>query len=171
MRYACAREGLIAGDNLLTLYKMSQYQLVSPFLLCINYNWGHIYNTYSIVFNACSDSARYALVSGHCPFISQIVLKNFIKICLIIEERPEEILIKLAIVLKISKSSWNTVHVPCFKSRDLFFLLFGKFFLLFIHVRLFLDFVLFCGFAFRKITLNMKKLKKLKYNCSKYKAT
>ena len=146
MRYACAREGLIAGDNLLTLYKMSQYQLVSPFLLCINYNWGHIYNTYSIVFNACSDSARYALVSGHCPFISQIVLK-------------------------ISKSSWNTVHVPCFKSRDLFFLVFGQFFLLFIHVRLFLHFVLFCGFAFRKITLNMKKVKKLKYNCSKYKAT
>jgi hypothetical protein len=35
---------------------------------------------------------------------SQIVLKNFIKISLI----SEEILIKLAIVPKISKSSWNT---------------------------------------------------------------
>jgi capsule polysaccharide export protein KpsC/LpsZ len=35
-----------------------------------------------------------------CPPISQIVLRNFIKI-----ECPEEILIKLAIVLMISKSS------------------------------------------------------------------
>jgi hypothetical protein len=33
------------------------------------------------------------------------------KISLIIKECPEEILIKLAIVLKISKSSWNTVKV------------------------------------------------------------
>jgi hypothetical protein len=37
--------------------------------------------------------------------ISQIVMKNFIKFCLIIKECPEEILMKLAIVLKISKSS------------------------------------------------------------------
>ena len=35
-------------------------------------------------------------------------MKNFIKISLIIKECPEQILIKLAIVLKISKSSWNT---------------------------------------------------------------
>jgi hypothetical protein len=40
--------------------------------------------------------------------ISQIVLKNFIIISLIIKECHEDILIKLAIVLKISKSSWNT---------------------------------------------------------------
>jgi hypothetical protein len=38
------------------------------------------------------------------PPISQIVLKNFIKISLIIKICPEEILIKLAIVLKISES-------------------------------------------------------------------
>jgi hypothetical protein len=40
-----------------------------------------------------------------CPPISHIVLKNFINISLIIQECSEEILIKLAIVLKISKSS------------------------------------------------------------------
>jgi hypothetical protein len=34
-----------------------------------------------------------------CPLISQIVLKNFIKISLIVKECPEEILIKLAIDL------------------------------------------------------------------------
>ena len=34
-------------------------------------------------------------------------MKNFIKISLIIKEYPEEILIKLAIVLKFSKSSWS----------------------------------------------------------------
>jgi hypothetical protein len=46
-----------------------------------------------------------------CPPISQIISKNFIKISLIIKECCEEILIKLAIVLKISKSSGNTsVH-------------------------------------------------------------
>jgi hypothetical protein len=37
--------------------------------------------------------------------ISQIVLKTFLKISLIIKESPEEIWIKLPIVLKISKSS------------------------------------------------------------------
>ena len=37
-----------------------------------------------------------------CPPIFQIVLKNCIKISLIIKECPEEILIKLAFVLKIS---------------------------------------------------------------------
>ena len=47
--------------------------------------------------------------------ISQIVPKNFIKISLIIKECPEEIFIKLAIVLKISKSSWNTVLQPIFR--------------------------------------------------------
>jgi hypothetical protein len=40
--------------------------------------------------------------------ISQMVLKNFIKNSLIFKECPEEILIKMVIVLKISKSSWNT---------------------------------------------------------------
>jgi hypothetical protein len=40
-----------------------------------------------------------------CSPISQIVLKNLIKSSLIIKECPEEIWIKLAIVLKISKSS------------------------------------------------------------------
>jgi hypothetical protein len=51
-----------------------------------------------------SDSARLRS-QDTCPPISQIVLKNFIKISLIIKECPEEILIKLAIVLKIAKSS------------------------------------------------------------------
>jgi hypothetical protein len=46
--------------------------------------------------------------SDICPPISKIVLKNFIKISLIIKECPDEILMKLAIVLKISKSSWKT---------------------------------------------------------------
>ena len=54
----------------------------------------------------CSDSARHWF-QDICPPISQTVLKNFIKINLIIE-CPEEILIKLLIVLKISKTSWNT---------------------------------------------------------------
>ena len=44
--------------------------------------------------------------------ISQIVLKNFIKISIIIKECSEEILIKLSnFVLKILKSSWNTGQV------------------------------------------------------------
>ena len=51
-----------------------------------------------------SDSARHRS-RDICPPISQIVLKNFIKIHLIIKECPGEILIKLTIVLKISKSS------------------------------------------------------------------
>jgi hypothetical protein len=42
---------------------------------------------------------------------SQIVLKNFLKISLIIKECHEEILIKLAIVQKISKSNWNTMYL------------------------------------------------------------
>ena len=49
-----------------------------------------------------SDSARHQLSQGICPPISLIVLKNFIKNSSIIKECPEEILIKLAIVLKIS---------------------------------------------------------------------
>jgi hypothetical protein len=49
-----------------------------------------------------SDSARH-WTQDICPPISKIVLKNFIKICLIIKECSEEILIKLAIVLKIPK--------------------------------------------------------------------
>jgi hypothetical protein len=57
-----------------------------------------------------SDSTRH-LFPDICPPISKIVLKNFIKISLIIKECPDEILIKLAIVLKISKSSWNTVSL------------------------------------------------------------
>jgi hypothetical protein len=51
-----------------------------------------------------SDSARHRS-QDICSPISQIVLKNFIGISLNIKECPEEILIKLAIVLKISKSS------------------------------------------------------------------
>jgi hypothetical protein len=51
------------------------------------------------------------------PPISQIILKNFIKISLIIKKCPEEIWIKLAIVLNISKSRWNTgiwlAHLAC----------------------------------------------------------
>jgi hypothetical protein len=57
-----------------------------------------------------SNSTRH-LSPDICPPISKIVLKNFIKISLIIKECPDEILIKLAIVLKISKSSWNTVSL------------------------------------------------------------
>jgi hypothetical protein len=49
-----------------------------------------------------------------CPHNSQIVLKNFIKISLIIKEFPEEILIKLAIVLKISKSIANLENFIAF---------------------------------------------------------
>jgi hypothetical protein len=52
----------------------------------------------------CSDSARHGSQDIYPP-ISQIVLKNFIKISLIVKECPEEILIKLEIILKISKSS------------------------------------------------------------------
>jgi hypothetical protein len=51
-----------------------------------------------------SDSARH-WSRDIFPPISQIALKTFIKINLIIKECPEEILIKLAIILKISKSS------------------------------------------------------------------
>jgi len=54
--------------------------------------------------NKVSDSARYRS-QDICPPISQIVRKDFTKINLIIKECPEEILIKLAIVMKISKSS------------------------------------------------------------------
>jgi hypothetical protein len=52
------------------------------------------------------------------PSISQIVLKNFVKNSLI----NEEILIKLAIVPKISKSSWNTVIwlLSSIKTIDIF---------------------------------------------------
>jgi hypothetical protein len=52
----------------------------------------------------CSDSARH-WSQDISPPISQIVLKNLIKISLIIKECPEEIFIKLVVVLKISKSS------------------------------------------------------------------
>ena len=55
-----------------------------------------------------SDSVRHRSQNS-CLLISQIVLKNFIK-KKIIKECPEEILIKLAIVLKISKFSWNPVE-------------------------------------------------------------
>ena len=51
-----------------------------------------------------SDSARHRY-QDICPPIFQIDMKNFIKISLIVKECPEEILIKLAIVLKITKSS------------------------------------------------------------------
>ena len=51
-----------------------------------------------------NDSAKHRS-QDICSPISQIVLKNVHKFNLIIKECPEEILIKLAIVLKISKSS------------------------------------------------------------------
>ena len=54
-----------------------------------------------------NDSARHWSQDNYTP-ISQIVLKNFIKISLIIKECTEEIWLKQAIVLKILKSSWNT---------------------------------------------------------------
>ena len=57
--------------------------------------------------NKVGDLARHPS-QDICPHIPQIVLKTFIIISLIIKECPDEILIKLAIVLKISKSSWNT---------------------------------------------------------------
>ena len=57
----------------------------------------------------CSDSARHRS-QDICPPISQIVLKNFMKISLIIE-CPEEILIELAIVLKISKTSMTQFYI------------------------------------------------------------
>ena len=61
-----------------------------------------------------SDSARHRS-QNICPSIFQYVLQNFIKICLIIKECPEEIFIKLAIVLKISnyKSIAETLHSHC----------------------------------------------------------
>ena len=63
----------------------------------------------SWIYSIYSDSARHRY-QDICPPISQIVLKNVIKISLIIKECLEEILIKLAIILKISKSSWNTAY-------------------------------------------------------------
>ena len=54
-----------------------------------------------------SDSPRHRS-QDICPLISQIVLKNLIRMKIslsIIKECPEEILIKLAIFLKISKSN------------------------------------------------------------------
>ena len=59
-------------------------------------------------FAKATDITLIQLDTGH-SFFAHFFLKNFIKISLIIKECPEEILIKLAIVLKISKSSWNTV--------------------------------------------------------------
>jgi hypothetical protein len=58
-----------------------------------------------IFYSFYSDSARHRS-QDICPPISENILKNCIKICLI-KEYPEEILVKWAIVLKISKSSWN----------------------------------------------------------------
>jgi hypothetical protein len=57
-----------------------------------------------------SDSARHQSKDIFPP-TSQIVLNNFMKMCLIIKECPEEIFIKLTIVWKISMSSWNTVNI------------------------------------------------------------
>jgi hypothetical protein len=65
-------------------------------------------NTWKTKEISISDSARHQS-QDICPPFSQIVLKNFIKVSLIIKECLDEILIKLAIALKISKSSWNTV--------------------------------------------------------------
>ena len=67
-----------------------------------------------------NDSARHQY-QDICPPIFQIFLKNFIKISSIIKECPEEILVKLEIVLKISKSGWNTVLWCDIKEGLLFF--------------------------------------------------
>ena len=78
----------------------------------------HVFNMLRILnlLNSYSNRKKKAVIQlgthwsqDICKPISQIVLKNFIKI--IIKECPEEIFIKLANVLKISKSSWNTKHV------------------------------------------------------------
>ena len=60
------------------------------------------------VLSRISDSVRHRS-QDICPSISQMVLKNFIRISLNIKECPEEILIQLATVLKISKSSCKTL--------------------------------------------------------------
>ena len=68
----------------------------------------HYFRYLSLCYTLPSDSARHRSQDIFPP-ISQIVLKNSIKISLIIKECPKEILIKLAIFQKISKSIWNTV--------------------------------------------------------------
>jgi hypothetical protein len=77
----------------------------------------HVLKKKNIVYNlvcsfneTVSDSARHQSKDIFPP-TSQIVLNNFIKMCLIIKECPEEIFIKLTIVWKISMSSWNTVNI------------------------------------------------------------
>ena len=70
-----------------------------------------------------SDSARH-WSQDIWPPISQIVLKNFIKISLIIKACPDKILINLATVLKISKISWNTA---CLSDETDNFKSFGNF--------------------------------------------
>jgi hypothetical protein len=65
------------------------------YFVCFFFEGGEIYD---------SDSSRHRS-QVICLHISQTVLKIFINISLIIKECPEEILIKLAIVVKISKSS------------------------------------------------------------------
>jgi len=64
-------------------------------ILLLNYCYQDVLN---------SDSTRRGS-QDICPPISQIKIKNFTKICLIIKKCPEDVLIKLPIVLKISKSS------------------------------------------------------------------
>jgi hypothetical protein len=68
----------------------------------------HYFRYLSLCYTLPSDSARHRSQDIFPP-ISQIVLKNSIKISLIIKGCPKEILIKLAIFQKISKSIWNTV--------------------------------------------------------------
>jgi hypothetical protein len=74
-----------------------------------------------MVNNSYSDSARHRS-QDICPPISQIVLKNFTKICLLIKECPEEILIKLAFVLKLFKSDSMrlaiTTHLSFYYKTD-----------------------------------------------------
>jgi hypothetical protein len=65
-------------------------------MLCKIYNFD--YPGFKIIH---SDSARHRALDI-CPPNSQIFLKNVIDISLIIKECPEEILIKLAVVLKSS---------------------------------------------------------------------
>jgi hypothetical protein len=68
-----------------------------------------LYNCCFSTLYFCSDSASHQS-QDICPPISQIVLKNFIKISLIFKECHEDIFIKLAIVLEDFKVKLK----PCF---------------------------------------------------------
>ena len=81
---------------------------IKIYILCISQDfWRYTLTMACIswIYSIYNDSARHRY-QDICPPIFQIVMKNVIKISLIIfKECREEILIKLAIILKISKSS------------------------------------------------------------------